>query len=227
MVAPGAPKRFEPGATHQVAKRFERQVRSVWGEHRRRPVENQTGDALRRLQRESQRDARALRHAENGGPLDVQAIHHQCEILDVPLDRGRARREPEAAAIVCDDAPGAAQRVELRRPHVKVERPAVDQEERRPLPCDAHAQTCVRRIDGAFDVLRAGHFEVLRTGWSAWDGSARRVDQCLPHRRSLAICAPSTSERNLSQATSGSTGPKPAKVPKPQSVPAMTRSRPT
>ena len=45
--------------------------------------------------------------------------------------------------------------------------------------------------------------------------------------RREASCAPSTRDLSFRYAMSGSTGPKPAKVPKPQSVPAITRSRPT
>ena len=48
-----------------------------------------------------------------------------------------------------------------------------------------------------------------------------------PHSFLEAMRAPSASERNFIQQKAGYTGPKPANVPKPQSVPAMTRSRPT
>ena len=48
-----------------------------------------------------------------------------------------------------------------------------------------------------------------------------------PHSFFEAMRAPSASERNFIQQKAGNTGPKPANVPKPQSVPAMTRSRPT
>src|SRR5438045_4316332 len=49
-----------------------------------------------------------------------------------------------------------------------------------------------------------------------------------PQRRSVAIAAPSASALSLAQTTDGTTGLVcPAKVAKPQSVPAMTRSRPT
>ena len=41
------------------------------------------------------------------------------------------------------------------------------------------------------------------------------------------MAAPSAMAANLAQTMSASTAPKPAKVPKPQSVPAITRSRPT
>ena len=43
----------------------------------------------------------------------------------------------------------------------------------------------------------------------------------------LAMRAPSAIAANFIYAISGSTGPKPAKVLKPQSLPAITRSRPT
>ena len=45
--------------------------------------------------------------------------------------------------------------------------------------------------------------------------------------RSVARRAPSASEPSLAQQMSGSIAPKPAQVPKPQSVPAITRSGPT
>src|SRR3569623_726798 len=45
--------------------------------------------------------------------------------------------------------------------------------------------------------------------------------------RSLTRSVPSRSDLSFSQTMSGSTVPKPAKVEKPQSVPAMTRSGPT
>src|SRR5690606_28023347 len=48
-----------------------------------------------------------------------------------------------------------------------------------------------------------------------------------PHSAREAIAAPSTSERSFLNAMSGSTRDVPANVPKPQSVPAITRSRPT
>ncbi len=47
------------------------------------------------------------------------------------------------------------------------------------------------------------------------------------HNRSVAVCAPSTIEASFAQVMSGSTVSKPEKVAKPQSVPAMTFSRPT
>jgi hypothetical protein len=54
--------------------------------------------------------------------------------------------------------------------------------------------------------------------------TAAQVD----HRRSVAILAPSAMQRNLDQTTDGDTGESHrAKVPKPQSEPAMMRSRPT
>ena len=46
-------------------------------------------------------------------------------------------------------------------------------------------------------------------------------------RRIAASSAPRVSDRSFAQAISGCTGPKPANVPMPQSVPAITRSRPT
>jgi len=46
------------------------------------------------------------------------------------------------------------------------------------------------------------------------------------HRRSLAMRAPSAIDSSLAKTISGSTAPNPANVEKPQSVPAMTRSRP-
>lgn len=49
----------------------------------------------------------------------------------------------------------------------------------------------------------------------------------LPHSRRLAIFAPSTMARSFAQATSGCTSSPAPEVPKPQSVPAITRSRPT
>src|SRR5262249_21463575 len=49
-----------------------------------------------------------------------------------------------------------------------------------------------------------------------------------PHSRALAIAAPSASARNFAQTMLGATiGDAVAAVPKPQSLPAITRSRPT
>ena len=50
-----------------------------------------------------------------------------------------------------------------------------------------------------------------------------------PHSRPEAICAPSASACSLAQTMLSATigGALPTKVPKPQSTPAMTRSRPT
>ena len=48
-----------------------------------------------------------------------------------------------------------------------------------------------------------------------------------PHSFFEAMRAPSASERIFIQQKAGNTGPKPANVPNPQSVPAITRSRPT
>src|SRR5687767_14103738 len=45
--------------------------------------------------------------------------------------------------------------------------------------------------------------------------------------RALAIAAPSARVASLAQTISGSTAPNPAKVEKPQSVPAITRPGPT
>ena len=59
----------------------------------------------------------------------------------------------------------------------------------------------------------------LRRGYALRRGCGRR--------RSEARAAPSTSAASLAHAMSGSTLGKAAKVAKPQSVPAMTRSRPT
>ena len=47
------------------------------------------------------------------------------------------------------------------------------------------------------------------------------------HNRSVAVRAPSTIAASFAQVMSGSTVSKPAKVAKPQSVPAMICSRPT
>lgn len=47
------------------------------------------------------------------------------------------------------------------------------------------------------------------------------------HNRSVAVRAPSTIAASFAQVMSGSTVSRPAKVAKPQSVPAMTFSRPT
>ena len=47
------------------------------------------------------------------------------------------------------------------------------------------------------------------------------------HSRPDAICAPSTMAASFAHVISGSTSSEPAKVAKPQSVPAMTFSRPT
>jgi hypothetical protein len=48
-----------------------------------------------------------------------------------------------------------------------------------------------------------------------------------PHRCSEAILAPSAWDRNFAQVTVGTTASIPAIVPNPQSVPAITLSRPT
>src|SRR4051794_24531084 len=48
-----------------------------------------------------------------------------------------------------------------------------------------------------------------------------------PHNLRLAICAPCTIALSFAQATSGWTSSPAPEVPKPQSVPAITRSRPT
>ena len=48
-----------------------------------------------------------------------------------------------------------------------------------------------------------------------------------PHRCAEAILAPSAWDRNFAQVTLGTTTSIPATVPNPQSVPAITLSRPT
>jgi hypothetical protein len=54
------------------------------------------------------------------------------------------------------------------------------------------------------------------------------LDQvAVPHRYSEAILAPSAWDRNFAQVTVGTTTSIPAIVPNPQSVPAITLSRPT
>jgi class 3 adenylate cyclase/tetratricopeptide (TPR) repeat protein len=54
-----------------------------------------------------------------------------------------------------------------------------------------------------------------------------RVQVAVPHRYSEAILAPSAWDRNFAQVTVGTTTSIPAIVPNPQSVPAITLSRPT
>src|SRR5262249_56023478 len=51
--------------------------------------------------------------------------------------------------------------------------------------------------------------------------------QFCPHSRFVAMRAPSTSASNLAHTTLGWVSVEPANVPKPQSAPAMTFSRPT
>ncbi len=55
----------------------------------------------------------------------------------------------------------------------------------------------------------------------------RGVQAAVPHRCSEAILAPSAWDRNFAQVTVGTTTSIPAMVPNPQSVPAITLSRPT
>jgi DNA-binding LacI/PurR family transcriptional regulator len=71
------------------------------------------------------------------------------------------------------------------------------------------------------------HSCFLRTagGWVTTTSHAAHV--AAPQRYSEAILAPSAWERNLAQVTVGTTVSIPAIVPNPQSVPAITLSRPT
>jgi hypothetical protein len=90
---------------------------------------------------------------------------------------------------------------------------------------------------GAVDDLVEGRPRWRRAALADWRrsasvsaGSARAVGGELGgkgQRRLSASAAPSVSVRNFAQQMSGSIGPKPAQVPKPQSVPAITRSGPT
>src|SRR5262245_23349520 len=57
------------------------------------------------------------------------------------------------------------------------------------------------------------------TGTSA---DARQFAEARPHNLADAMRAPSASDLSFIQQIDGCTGPKPAKVPKPQSVPAIT-----
>src|SRR5436190_7822901 len=59
------------------------------------------------------------------------------------------------------------------------------------------------------------------------DGPAAPDQAAAPHRCSEAILAPSAWDRNVAQVTVGTTVSIPAMVPNPQSVPAITLSRPT
>ena len=59
------------------------------------------------------------------------------------------------------------------------------------------------------------------------DGPAAPDQAAAPHRCSEAILAPSAWDRNFAQVTLGTTTSIPAIVPNPQSVPAITLSRPT
>ena len=79
------------------------------------------------------------------------------------------------------------------------------------------------------------HSEILSTASSLsrhcvlfhLSSRSRPIGQSNYHKRSLAKAAPSTRASNLAQAMSGSTAGRSAKVAKPQSAPAITRSRPT
>jgi hypothetical protein len=69
---------------------------------------------------------------------------------------------------------------------------------------------------------------VLRIpGPAACAGTGRVGQAAEPHRCAEAILAPSAWDRNLAQVTLGTTTSIPATVPNPQSVPAITLSRPT
>ena len=81
--------------------------------------------------------------------------------------------------------------------------------------------------------VKAGEAQYLDHMWvRGLDPSASEQITCTQlvakayHSLLLAISAPSANVFSLAQTISGSTTPKPAKVEKPQSVPAITRSRP-
>jgi hypothetical protein len=136
---------------------------------------------------------------------DAQRREQLIDVCNVVFDAGRAGRESEAAPIDRNQSIAAGERRELRPPHVEIERPAVNEQDCRAFSGCAHAQA------------RAPHI----------DQRVHEFIQRLPHNRRDAMAAPSASDRSLRYVTSGSTGPKPANVPKPQSLPAITRSRPS
>jgi hypothetical protein len=85
---------------------------------------------------------------------------------------------------------------------------------------------------GSRQVYRKNHYlprgtslELVTSGRA--DGPTAPDQAAAPHRCSEAILAPSAWDRNFAQVTVGTTVSIPAMVPNPQSVPAITLSRPT
>ena len=85
----------------------------------------------------------------------------------------------------------------------------------------------VRRLATAKSIRRLPSSSWVRW-WPALRAPASTCgDRQLLQSSRLASLAPSTNDRSLAHATSGCTSSPAPEVPKPQSVPAMTRSRPT
>ena len=138
VLAPGAPECLDALLRDQPAVLRDREIlvagrRGVAGLVRR-AVQHQRRDALRVAQRKGERDARALRDADERRGLEPQVIDQPAEVLRVRRAARRPFGKPEAAAVVADHAVRLGERRGLRLPGVEVERPAMDEDDGAPAP---------------------------------------------------------------------------------------------
>ena len=150
MLQPLPAECFDALAANQLAVSSERDftVRPTDGEQvARRAVENETCRSMREAHRPTQRYARALRHADDRDLLERQLGEQLFDVGEIVLDAGRARRQAEAAAVECNQPIAVGKRGELRRPHVEIERPAMNEQHCRTFASRAHAQARAANLD--------------------------------------------------------------------------------
>ena len=146
------------GARHFIVGSALGRVRGIWS-----AVKNEGGDSVGQTQGQIQRDARPLRHSEHNRVADLQVIKQFREVVEILRKRRAARRQAEAATVVADDATRAAQLECLRLPHLEVERPAVNQDQRTAMALIAIAQARAANRDVLIECLHRSMSGVDRT----------------------------------------------------------------
>jgi len=83
-----------------------------------------------------QRDPAALRHADDQHRIEREEGADCDQVVGLAVEARRCGRASEAAAVDGDDREAVPQRFDLRAPDPAVQRPAVEQEDRRALAGD-------------------------------------------------------------------------------------------
>src|SRR5690242_304758 len=179
-------------------------------------MQHQRVDARRPAGRVAHGDASTLRHPDERDRIQLEVVEQRIEIVQFLIETGRTGGLAEAAPVERDHLEAPFQRRDLRRPHPPVHRPAVNQDHGTPASGDFGNEIALPRPPDHVKTRLALRCATQRSALPravAYDTrNAYRF-----HSRALAMRAPSAIDANFMYVMSGSTGPKPANVLKPQS----------